>query len=348
MFFSDNWRVTKRSLTTILAATVSAAQCLPAVAADSGFTLPSQLNLSSPARTVVLPGTSTSPVTIRAGGQFQTIMPGASVTAAQALAVQQVLSSGRQSIMLSGAGTAVGGSFILASQQQISSLTVPHGVTGIRDFAGNSVMNLSGNLYNGGRFFALSTSAATQTAIINAVNITNSSGALLTTVLPPSGFAGFANASTNLSLMLGVSRTLINAGTISSAGDLSLVGNSKNFVINNASGVLSAVNSINLSSAPGTADSFVTLNGGNLLSQQFNVNAGEGTVNVLANQMTGQLNVLSAGVVHLGASTSVLNLGNITVSGDPTFFNSLGSINISGPISVAEKLVIAARGDVTG
>src|SRR5205823_5732623 len=133
-------------------------------------------------------------------------------------------------------------------------------------------------------------------------------------------------------LTLGVSGTLTNAGTISSAGDLNLIGNSKNFVINNVGGMLSAVNNINLVSAPGTADSFIALNGGNLVSQQLNVNAGAGAVDVLANQMSGQLNVSSAGTMHLGASTNVLNLGTITVAGDPTFFNNTGSINISGPI----------------
>jgi adhesin HecA-like repeat protein len=186
----------------------------------------------------------TSPVSIVVGGHRQTVAPGSLLTPAEAVAVQQVLSSGRQTIVLGTYGNATGGSLILPSQQALSSLVVPRGVTAVRDFA-PSQMSLTGNFTNAGRFYAVSTDAGMTNAMISALGISNLRGGLLTTVLPMGGLPGFSNAISNLSLTL-ASRRLLNAGTISSAGDLNLIGTSNSYVVRGLGGTFSAANAINV------------------------------------------------------------------------------------------------------
>src|SRR4029453_6620201 len=55
------------------------------------------------------------------------------------------------------------------------------------------------------------------------------------------------------------------------------------------------------------------------------------------------------GEAHTLVSSGNLNLGTLTMSGDPTFFNKAGDgdINISGDITVGENLSIVASRNIT-
>jgi hypothetical protein len=209
--------------------------------------LPSTLNLSSTHKTYVVPSTvGTQQIMI--GGHQTTVNGGSVITPAEAVALQQVLATGVQSIVLGANGTASGGSFILPAGEHLATLTVPHGVTAVDNFAGSSLLSLSGNLTNAGSFYAVSTSPSTQNAVLSAANITNSSGGLITSVLPANtSFIGLSGLSKSLDLSLLAMQTLTNAGTISSSGNLNLVAGQK-LVNLSSSGTasLAAANDINL------------------------------------------------------------------------------------------------------
>lgn len=304
--------------------------------------MPLALNLASTHKTSVAPQ-SIGTQFILSGGHDVKVVAGTALTPAQMVALEQLLASGTQSIVLGPQGNAVGGSFVLPNSEQVSSLTVPHGVNVVRDFAGSSALNLSGDLINSGTIFAISTNSNTTTASISADAITNTNGALLTTVLPSNGLAGFPSAISNLSLSLSA-HDFLNAGTISSAGDLTLASPGRSLAINNSGGTLSATGSINLTDAATACSDQLNVYGGNLLSQQVNVNAGKGALNLYVDQLTGLLNV-TAGSSNVFATNSNLNLGAMHISGDPTFFCN-GTMMLTGNINVQETLTLLATQDI--
>jgi hypothetical protein len=102
---------------------------------------------------------------ILVGGQARTVSPSDVLTSAELAALQQVLSSGQQTLQIGALGNAVGGTVNLtgALQQAVHNLMVPSGVTAVHDFA-SSAVNLSGNLVNAGSFYAVSSNSSTTTA----------------------------------------------------------------------------------------------------------------------------------------------------------------------------------------
>lgn len=139
-----------------------------------------------------------------------------------------------------------------------------------------------------------------------------------------------------------------NSGTVNAAQNLqieNLSGDSLN--ISNTNGQLNATGNMNLiATSKSNSLPSISLNGGNLLSQQLNLSAGQsGIINVNADNISGIVNALGNSA-HVLANTSLLRLGNNNLRGDPTYFNT-GSIQISSNISVGEDLTIIAGGDVT-
>jgi adhesin HecA-like repeat protein len=233
-------RVT-RACAVLLSFTYAAFSALPlAVAAPApppASSTGANMNLGSSAATMTAPSASV----IRTGDAVQAIHAGQAITPAQYAALSQVLSGGMQHLNLDLSGRAVGGYLGLntvTAQQQLGSLSVPKNVTVINDFAHAAALTLLGDLINSGKFYAVSSSSDSQNANISANNIFNNSGALLTSVLPSAGLPGYANAIHNLSLNLTAQNNLVNAGTISSAGNLSVTAGG---AITN-SGVMSAAN----------------------------------------------------------------------------------------------------------
>src|SRR4030095_9598787 len=160
------------------------------------------------------------------------------------------------SLRLGAAGRAIGGRFDITPYftKSIENLVIPRHVTAIGDFGLGSGLILSGNLTNAGRLLAVSSNSAVSTASFSAVNIYNSQGALLTSILPRGGFAGFATAVNDLSLGLTARDDIVNAGTISSAGNLTLAAgrsivNASDAAVRGHAPLLQAINNLNLLSA---------------------------------------------------------------------------------------------------
>ncbi len=177
---------------------------------------------------------------------------------------------------------------------QISSLVVNHNETLVIDFGSlNNGLNLTGNLTNNGSIYAYSTNPNVTSGSIGANNIFN--GGLITSVLPTAGIPGLSlDLSTlvsNFSLNLSAVNNIVNAGTIASAGNLSLMagGTITNSAANMAA-ILSAVNNVNM-----TANNIV--NSGVIAAMQGNINIASQLASHLAmNNIAGQLRAYNGNI----------------------------------------------------
>jgi hypothetical protein len=333
---------------------------------------------------------------IDVGGVSQAITPDHLLTPAEYVALSQVLATGSQSLLLSAQGNAVGGSFNIG-HSDISHLIIPQGVDAIYDAAILSNLGISGNLNNAGNLYAISSNPEITIANIAANNIYNQIGGLLTTVLPTNGISGYSNLVNSLSLNLMALNNIINAGTISSAGNLTAsaggtITNALPVGINGAGPIMQAMNNLNLitnnvvnsglinanlgniniasqivqdmriNNTGGTIqalnglinvrdDSFLAKShlgiwGGDLLSKELNLFSGDGNVYVDVGQITGPVNI-SAGAAWIFSSTDTLRLGNINLTGDPTFYNAGGDVVIDRDlIFPGQHLAIVAALDI--
>jgi hypothetical protein len=100
----------------------------------------------------------------------------------------------------------------------------------------------------------------------------------------------------------------------------------RNLYLNNTKGVLdAALGQINIDYSQNGKENLLVLTGGDWLSRSVNINGGESRLDMSVENLNGQLNV-TAGCAHADASTTALLLGNMNISGDPTYYNKTGSI----------------------
>jgi hypothetical protein len=163
-----------------------------------------------------------------------------------------------------------------------------------------------------------------------------------------SGVAAVMQAVNSVSLT-SASGTIKNSGLIASnLGNVSLyapVG--RDLVIDNVNGQLRALQgAVNVGSGACGVMANSRIFGGDIVANQVNLNAGSGSVDANLNSISGLVNA-SGSAAHVTVNDGTLEMGNVNLSGDPTFYNSNGSININGNISVGEALTIAASGNIT-
>ncbi|MBY0548854.1 MAG: hypothetical protein K2W95_16400, partial [Candidatus Obscuribacterales bacterium] len=184
--------------------------------------------------------------------------------------------------------------------------------------------------------------------ISSAGNLNINAGAIYNQ-LPSSGISPIMQAVNNLNLNATLGN-ITNQGILAATtGNVNLT-SINNLVVNNVNGSIQAlVGNINIHH---TADILQTLNinagGGDWLSRQLNIDAGYGVVEANLNDVTGQVNV-NASAATLGAATPNLNLGNINITGDPTWFNTAGNVLLSGPIvasGASPNIAILASGHI--
>jgi hypothetical protein len=336
------------------------------------------LDLSSTVKNITLgqklfDGVSSVEITV--GGETKTVQAGSQVSAAEYVAVKQVLGGGTQQIGLDSAGRANGGQFDLASltnpgdKMRASNFVLPENVTTYGDFSRSSEIRLVGDLDNYGSIYAIASNKRANSGTIHADDITNHAGALISSNVPKDMGRDLNASARKVNLGLDASSDLINYGTISSSGNLSLSAGSGNVTntgtiesksgdvsfngpadtvlnVNNTGGQIVANHgAINVRDAEYAGSSNTYVKGGDLLSRNLNTNAGQGVTYVDVNQLTGDINQ-TGNAAHVEASTDVLNLGNICLTGDPTYRNTAGSISITGNITVAEDLTIVASQDI--
>jgi len=327
-----------------------------------------------------------SSVTVQIGGGSATFQVGDKVTAAELVAIQQAQTRGGQTIEVDQQGRATGGTFSLnsvtgAAGVTVASVVVPNNVTAVDHVHSRSNVNLSGDLVNYGSIVEVGSKYSIGTAAISAMDIINQSGASIVaknrgeygldlSLNASHDFNNLGTISSGGSLSITAGGTLTNSGaTITAANDVNLqstaINNSGKITstggninlgtggvqimnVNNAGGTLSAVKGdINVRDAnyTGAGNSYVS--GGDLLSHNVNLYAGAGTANVNVGQLTGYVN--SAGnAVHVTASTNTLKIGDMNLTGDPTFTNASGDIQFDfGPKLYGDDLTVIASHDIS-
>lgn len=293
----------------------------PASLAQVSPTPPVPVNLDLTSTAANVPAAKlVNPVTILVGGQQKTISPGDSITAAERLAVYQVLSTQSQSIQIGALGNAIGGSFMMGPRfaEYVSNLVIPKGVTAVKDFASSAALNLAGNLTNSGTLQAVSSNSQVLSGTIAAQNIFNLPTGVVTSVLPKS-LAGISAASLvpNLSLNLNAVQDIVNYGVISSAGSLNLNagGSIANYSTATQQAVMSAQNITAITGSGNFVNSgLITANAGNLnimaaLDKSLSINNQAGVMRALAGEV---------------------NLGTLTHSADAAINLSVKSGTVSG------------------
>lgn len=320
-------------------------ESVPAAAAAPA---PIDLDLASTAASITFAANNAAatPVNINMAGVMQTVNPGQMVTPAQAVAAYQVMRTGAQDIVLGALGQATGGSMNISPwlAANLGSLVIPSGVSVINNFANNPALSLAGSLTNAGTFYAVSTNPAVSTASIAALNIANQQAALLTSVLPQSGLAGYANAISNLSLSLSAINNIVNAGMISSAGTLSMTAGGSITNASNMAGisaVMQAMNNVNLNAAS-------IVNSGLISSITGNINIASQLSGSAASQALQALNVNNVGGI-MQALNGNINVGNVFSSGN-TNISLYGGNWLSKALNVNAGLgsVTASLGQLTG
>jgi len=318
------------------------------------------LHLESETRNIVLGGKlfeRVDSVSIERDGQPVKLSAGSQVTAAEYIAVKQVLMNGTQSIALDETGRATGGSLDLSQitakndRMRADDLSVPVNVTAYGDFAKGSTFQLLGDLDNAGTVFVHSSRRSGSSGVISADNIRNEANGLITAevdlVLKAEhsiSNLGTISGSTNIELN---ASTIVNHGSVSSeTGSITLSANEA-LTIDNRGGTLKAMNgAVNLRDRSFNEEFATYIVGGDLISKEVNVFTGQGTADIYVDELTGTLNQKGL-ASHVFAKTEVLTLGKICLDGDPTYQNSTGSIVINGNITVGEALTLIADADIT-
>jgi hypothetical protein len=315
-----------------------------------------------------------SPVNINVGGNIMAVTQNTALTPAQLIAAYQVARTGEQSLLLGADGNAIGGSFVIGSRMasHISELLIPTNVTAINK---TSDLNLIGNLTNAGTLQTIASNPAVTTANISAANIFNQQNALLTSLLNLNLFAvndiinsGTIMSTGNLSMTAGNSiqniigsngtmplmqamnvlnmqaPQIINQGNIiSQLANANLVTNS----LVNSGAVQALASNINITTMPSLEKTNLSIRDGDFLSQELNINAeNDGIANIDVDEVTGITNV-SAGELHMTANASTLRLGEMNITGDPTYWNPTGDIQINGNLSFSgQNLSLLAAGSI--
>jgi len=339
------------------------------------------LDLTSSTRNIVLGKNlfaGRESIDIASGDGTKTVFAGSQVSAAEYIAVKQILSGDGQRLTLDKSGRASGGSVDLDSitsnndTMRAANFVVSKDVTTTGDFSKRSDFKLLGDLNNFGTVLAVAGSQNARSGAIRADDINNFSGATISSELDLTlDAAGSLNNAGNIvstqGLNLSAGTVVNNAGTISSINDLTVNSASTSnrgtieskfgsvtlaapagaaLVGDNNRGTIAAVAGvINLRDASytGSEDSFIT--GGNLLSKTFAMNAGGGTAYADVNELSGSVEQ-TGNAAHVRARTETLTLGSVCLTGDPTFFNTAGDVLVDADLSFPEALVIAASGNV--
>ncbi len=279
------------------------------------------------------------------------------------------------------------------------------GQTRVIDFGQSSTLSIPGSLTNAGTLYLVSTNSNVTTGTLSAANIFNQAGATISSILPPSIANTLGSHVANFSFVLSAVNNIVNAGTISSAGSLSLVAggsitnggtalsqfsgstmapgaviqaannlslfsatgvinnsglissltgnvalNSRpdvDLIINNVLGQISAAGAVNVRDIFSAGSASTAIIGGDVLSEQLNVCSGNGHIAIDMNNVSGTLNLFGADAQVRVAGPSVA-LGQLALSGDPTFYNTTGSFLINTDLVFSgAPLAIVANGDIT-
>lgn len=288
------------------------------------------------------------------------------LTAAQQVALTQVLNSGVQTINIAAQGNAIGGSVTIGSNANsvFSNMVIPAGVTVINNVSQGKGLNLFGSLVNSGSLYFVSTSNLVSNAVVSASQIINTSNGLISTFASPAirNLAGIRNSAiSHLDLTILSASDITNSGSIRSTGNLTLVAagsiiNQQPTTDSSAVSVLSAANNLTLIAGRGSIT-----NAGLIAATAGNINIAA-SLDSVATALTA---LPQSAIISVSSSATPLSLENTggvlqALNGNINFRNEnyqgTESLSINGGDFAAKQinlwggqgLVTANLGKVSG
>lgn len=197
-------------------------------------------------------------------------------------------------------------------------------VIDISKLATPGTVSFAGSFNNAGNVYLVSSSNSYTTATLSAAQIYNHPGALITTILPQGGLAGYLNLVSGLHLNLVATNFIANSGVISSTGNLSMT----------APQIINALPSGVAASAPQLAAAgninLVTnnlANAGTITAvQNLNINSIAGA-NLTINNVGGVLAALNG---NINVTTSLTDKTNLSILGGTLSAQQLNMITGTG------------------
>lgn len=133
------------------------------------------------------------------------------------------------------------------------------------------------------------------------------------------------------------------ANSLSTSGLASILGDIQ---LNNIAGLISAQNGVvNIRDLMYNGTAELNIDGGNIVCRELNLNNGNGNIVAHIASTNGIVNTIGS-CASLSVQDQNLTLGNLQISGDPTYFNNTGDITISGNIQVGAALSIIAAQNI--
>jgi hypothetical protein len=327
------------------------------------------LDLTSNDRSIVLGSNlfaEKSSYTVNVGGEQRVLTSGSHVTSAEFVALQQMIDSGSQSLVIDQSGRGVDGSFTLNSIDdagrniKASSLTVSAGVDAVGNFGRNSDFRIKRDLVNFGNVYALTDDVAGNKATIGARNITNHADATISTQAPAAVAQANGAIESQIDLNLSAERKLNNFGTISASGSLTLSAgesitnsgsvsahsnlNMQSTAVNNSGSIVSQAASVNFDT-PLAANIFVDNTGGSVGALEGDINfrstgfaPKSDTTLVGGNWYSKQLN-LNSGDGHVNVDAHDISGVVNTYAGTVKILADTDNLNIGETVATGDPLI---------
>lgn len=285
-------------------------------------------------------------------GVTKTFVPTDILTAAEMIAVRQVVNTGTQYLHVNDLGIATGGGFHVSYYAtNLNNLVIPENVRASQNAALLQTLNLTGDLTNHGTFNVFSSNAAVTSATVNATNICNTANAVISSTLANlalNAVNNFTNAGTITStgsVAATAGGTFTNSGVLQALQNMSVQANT----LNNQAQIAATLGNLNIVTAN-------LVNAGLLQSIAGQVNVSSPTNStVILNNLNGILSGLNLNTI---GGTVTIGTGSIgTIISSPSVASSIGSITlgasgnvIGGTVNITSSLsggVITVSGATT-
>lgn len=256
-------------------------------------------------------------------GATKTFVPTDILTAAEMIAVRQVVNTGTQYLHVNDLGIATGGGFHVSYYAtNLNNLVIPENVRASQNAALLQTLNLTGDLTNHGTFNVFSSDAAVTSATVNATNICNTANAVISSTLANlalNAVNNFTNAGTITStgsVAATAGGTFTNSGVLQALQNLSVQAN----ILNNQAQIAATLGNVNIVTAN-------LVNAGLLQSIAGQVNVSSPTNStVILNNLNGILSGLNLNTI---GGTVTIGTGSIgTIIASPSVTSSIGSITL--------------------
>ena len=204
----------------------------------------------------------------------------------------------------------------------------------------NSVLN-AGTISSPGVLNINAGASVSNTGLMTGSSVNLNAGSLINNA----GAIAALNGAVNLNSAAG---QYFNSGSISALNSINVANQAAaslaNINFDNTGGVLAAGNSINFRASEFMEKADLEIYGGDFLSNELNLNGGNGVVAFNGEEVTGVVNATGHDI-RINSQTADLQLGTLTGTGDPRVSNT-GNINITASI-IGNPISIYAGGNIT-